>query len=243
MKNIRILPTKGTGAVYISKDVTPNLYSNWRGEGHHIYITSKEYIGLSYYLDGDLVRKGVIDDKDYWEVRKDYEKIILTTDPKLIEDGVQGIDSEFVMWFINNPTCERVEIQTDKVYNKNGDNISYYKIIIPQEEPKQDWIYNNPQCKQIESCSKSLSKKCICPKEESKQETIEEIVGTLDTNQMDKLDIFLNGMEWKDKQNKELYDDLIDLLERLRPIYREDSDLHQKYEQKRLDLIEVLKKK
>jgi hypothetical protein len=129
MKNIRILPTKGTGAVYISKDVTPNLYSNWRGEGHHIYITSKEYIGLSYYLDGDLVRKGVIDDKDYWEVRKDYEKIILTTDPKLIEDGVQGIDSEFVMWFINNPSCEFVKIGKE-IWN---DKTTSYKIIIPKE--------------------------------------------------------------------------------------------------------------
>lgn len=80
-------------------------------------------------------------------------------------------------------------------------------------------------------------------KEEPKQETIEGILETLDTKQLDELDIFLKGVEWKDKQNKELYDDLIDLLERLRPIYREDSDLHQKYEQKRLDLIEVLKKK
>ena len=36
--------------------------------------------------------------------------------------------------------------------------------------PKEDWIRKNPQCRQIESCSKSLSKKCICPKEEPKQE-------------------------------------------------------------------------
>ena len=128
MKNIHVLPTKGTGAVYISKDVIPNLYSNWRGEGHHIYITSKEYIGLSYYLEGDLVRKGVIDDKDYWEVRKDYEKIILTTDPKLIEDGVQGIDNVFVTWFINNPTCEFVKIDE---YNTFGvDNWNYLIVIV-----------------------------------------------------------------------------------------------------------------
>ncbi len=33
------------------------------------------------------------------------------------------------------------------------------------------WISNNPQCKLIESCYNSLSKKCICPKEEPKQET------------------------------------------------------------------------
>jgi hypothetical protein len=62
------------------------------------------------------------------------------------------------------------------------DNPPFYgnlkrKIIIPQEEPNYniklevEWVLNNPQCKQIESCSKSLSKKCICPKEESKQET------------------------------------------------------------------------
>jgi hypothetical protein len=176
-------------------------------------------------LDGDLVRKGVIDDKDYWEVRKDYEKIILTTDPKLIEDGVQGIDSEFVMWFINNPSCEFVKIGKE-IWN---DKTTSYKIIIPKEG-MNCWSGK----KGVEGWP---------GKEEPKQETIEEIVETLDTNQMDKLDIFLNGMEWKDKQNKELYDDLIDLLERLRPIYREDSDLHQKYEQKRLDLIEVLKKK
>jgi hypothetical protein len=36
------------------------------------------------------------------------------------------------------------------------------------------WISNNLQCKQIESCYNSLSKKCICPKEEPKQETLEE---------------------------------------------------------------------
>ena len=38
------------------------------------------------------------------------------------------------------------------------------------ENPKKDWLSFNPQCKQTESCSNSLSKKCICPKEEPKQE-------------------------------------------------------------------------
>jgi len=62
----------------------------------NIYITSDEYIGLSYYLDGNLIRKGVIDDENYWEVRKEYKKIILTTDPELIKDGVQAIPDEFL---------------------------------------------------------------------------------------------------------------------------------------------------
>ena len=43
------------------------------------------------------------------------------------------------------------------------------------------------------------------PKEESKQQTIEEIVETLDTKQLDKLDIFLKGVQWKEEQDKKKY--------------------------------------
>ena len=34
---------------------------------------------------------------------------------------------------------------------------------------KTKWISENPQCKQIESCYNSLSKKCICPTEQPKE--------------------------------------------------------------------------
>jgi DNA polymerase IIIc chi subunit len=37
------------------------------------------------------------------------------------------------------------------------------------------WISNNPQCKLIESCYNSISKKCICPKEEPKQDLEKEM--------------------------------------------------------------------
>jgi hypothetical protein len=104
----------------------------------NIYITSDEYIGLSYYLDGNLVRKGVVDDKDYWEVRKDYKKIILTTDQDLIKDGVQAIDDEFLEWFVKNPSCEEVEVEMNQGrYYDYGGNVhitNAYKIIIPKEE-------------------------------------------------------------------------------------------------------------
>jgi hypothetical protein len=75
-------------------------------------------------------------------------KIILTTDQDLIKDGVQAIDDEFLEWFVKNPSCESVEIkekqhfEADKSKRINPLNGVYYsyKIIIPQEEPKQETL-------------------------------------------------------------------------------------------------------
>jgi hypothetical protein len=49
--------------------------------------------------------------------------------------------------------------------------------------------------------------------------------------------------QWQQEQDKNKYSELIDLLERLRPIYREDTDLHQKYEEKRVEIIKQFKNK
>lgn len=68
------------------------------------------------------------------------KKIILTTDVQLIEYGVQAIDDDFLVWFINNQSCESVEIkqeETNPNYEYNWENRFTYKIIIPKEEPKQ----------------------------------------------------------------------------------------------------------
>jgi hypothetical protein len=77
------------------------------------------------------------------------KKIILTTDEDLIKDGVQAIDDEFLQWFVKNPSCEEVEVES---FCKHGDNCpsqgAYdkqylcdigYKIIIPKEEPKKSF--------------------------------------------------------------------------------------------------------
>lgn len=114
---------------------------------------------------------------------EDVKKITLTTDQDLINDGVQAIDDEFLEWFIKNPSCEEVVVEKKMLCNycgeENCDNLRcrgyvdnvWYEIIIPKEESNYnmkdeiEWVSNNPQCKQIESCYNSLSKKCICPKE------------------------------------------------------------------------------
>ena len=76
---------------------------------HHMYITNDEeikegdwclYLGLSM----TWFKLIEIDDyKLYWGSREYFnknlcKKIILTTDPKLIEDKVQQIDDEFLEW-------------------------------------------------------------------------------------------------------------------------------------------------
>ena len=70
------------------------------------------------------------------------KKIILTTDQDLINDGVQAIDDEFLEWFVNNPSCEEVEVKLENYYASGAlqPNLWQYKIIIPKEEPKQETI-------------------------------------------------------------------------------------------------------
>jgi hypothetical protein len=210
MKNIHVLPTDKPSRLHITSKLM--LYPNGlmpKSQGlcknQHIYITSKEYIGLSYYLDGDLVRKGVIDDKDYWEVRKDYEKIILTTDPKLIEDGVQAIDDEFLEWFVKNPSCEYIKTEKEKVILGEVAGTTYidynYKIIIPKEEPKQ-----TAQEYEQQGMEKYAH--------EFKQETLEEAYLNKLIDEANKeftldrklaKDVAIKYAKWQQEQDKKLY--------------------------------------
>jgi hypothetical protein len=114
------------------------------------------------------------------------KKIILTTDQDLIKDGVQAIDDEFLEWFVKNPSCEFVEVdkEEDELVSPKNPKIRFnylqdppsfisaeslnnmiltykYKIIIPQEKPKQE---HNKYL----SCCRS-KEECHC-KEEPKQE-------------------------------------------------------------------------
>jgi hypothetical protein len=140
MKNIHVVPTDKPSRLYVDSqnNICITDVEMKSGNKQHIYITSDEYIGLSYYLDGNLVRKGVVDDKEYWEVRKDYKKIILTTDQDLIKDGVQAIDDEFLEWFVKNPSCEYIQTTELSLFNGDTGESGHYKyeIIIPQVEPK-----------------------------------------------------------------------------------------------------------
>jgi hypothetical protein len=108
------------------------------GTFYNIYITSEnEDINENDYIitkDGRLIQVDYLLSKDL----EGASKIILSTHPTLISDGVQSIDDEFLKWFVKNPSCEEVKIES---WQTKGEWNLDYKIIIPQEEPKQ--IYYN----------------------------------------------------------------------------------------------------
>jgi hypothetical protein len=161
MKNIHLLPTDKPSRLAYDFDklilnsrlLSPILYKT-----QHIYITSDEEIKYDeYYLswqDYYNPPKYVIYVKSSG-VNGDGKKIILTTDPDLIADGVQEIGDEFLEWFVKNPSCEEVEVEIETTsiqlpqqqLSENSYDLAFrwinkkvYKIIIPQEEPKQETL-------------------------------------------------------------------------------------------------------
>jgi hypothetical protein len=103
----------------------------------NIYITSDEEIkeGDWYVcLDNSIRQASRVWDTAYGKCPN--KKIILTTDNQLIQDGVQAIDDDFLEWFVNNPSCEFVEVEEfEPIYgHQNNSNSVLYKIIIPKED-------------------------------------------------------------------------------------------------------------
>ena len=189
----------------------------------HIYITSDEEIKEGNWVF-DSTNYGLI--HKVWEVTekhfsfKDslharglkstnrnlkchFKKIILTTDPDLIADGVQAIDYEFLQWFVNNPNCERVDFfkleyseysnskclkcgfieNHDKVDTEDCpkcSNTTYehfynqYKLIIPKEKTIEEAAERMlPDFKLTQDVFDFVFK-INTPTSEPKQETLEE---------------------------------------------------------------------
>jgi hypothetical protein len=141
----------------------------------HIYITNSEEIkeGDWFHLDmsdndrpdeihqmgtNKRSKTGGINFSEPNSWTRSCKKIILTTDQDLIKDGVQPIDDEFLEWFVNNPNREWVEVIYDKDAFPYGvetaKEYGWYKIIIPQEEPKIDSIFNEANVRFSETLDK-----------------------------------------------------------------------------------------
>jgi hypothetical protein len=245
MKNVFLLPTDKPSRLYQKENrfqLSTHPAIDW-------YISSASYKPVNIYItsdeeikEGDWIKWG---DAIYKANRKyipPFKKIILTTDQNLIVDGVQSIEDNFLEWFVKNPSCESVEIdeKTNKEIQielgtwghdegllvseleewlKNGGEL--YKIIIPQEEPKQEY---QSECICENSCRGFVNVKC---KQLKKQETLEEaaeriLLGEdLDLSDYDKrhiLKAMLSIAKWKQEQDKKMYSEkeVIEIVEKSR---------------------------
>jgi len=146
MKNLHLIPTDKPSRLHYFTANKAGYYLYPNNElivprnpnciNQNIYITSDEEIkeGDWFYntLYNFIARTGDITAYDF--------KIILTTNKLLIKDGVQAIDEEFLQWFVKNSNCEKVEVETDRVFRfdefHGREFFNRHKIIIPKEEPK-----------------------------------------------------------------------------------------------------------
>jgi hypothetical protein len=199
MKNIHLLPTDKPSRLWVNnlkrrlELESENLIGS--NTAQHIYITSDEEI-----KEGDAV---IHDFGMGYELENPCDsdnlksntisKIILTTDQDLIADGVQAIDDEFLEWFVKNPSCEFVEVvKTNKLIDNYAD----------EEKDKWEVRYH-----------------IYIPKEEPKQETLEEAAQNycdIPKNQsgdkykfsaQDRLlyNTFIEGAKWQKEQDKNKY--------------------------------------
>ena len=185
MKNIHLIRARESRLYYTISMSGYNLKLSERPiskssevRPQNIYITSDEEIKPNTYclINGVLckteIREGKIVSRQLTGggtmdiCKSEYLEIILTTDDRLIADGVQAIDDDFLEWFVKNPSCEEIEVEEEDYsqkcrecgevvkrgyccnkgcFMKSGnfiptDENSKYKIIIPKEEPKTAWV-------------------------------------------------------------------------------------------------------
>ncbi len=152
MKNIHVLPTDKPSRLHFTDFEEELVFTpkSWQLDGVNIYITSDEKI-----KEGDWILVPSTDGKTYFDFSNSFPKkaksnyasnnfvfkIILTTDADLIKNGVQEIDNEFLEWFVKNPSCEEIFVNTIEGFDFKLDKYVYnYKIIIPKEERKQETL-------------------------------------------------------------------------------------------------------
>ena len=212
MKNIYVIPTDKPSRLY-SKDgnhiLDTTMAIDWYISSacykpHNIYITTSKDIevGDYYYLPRvNSIYKCIEDATGLnLERRLGVSKIILTTDPELINDGVQGIDDEFLNWFIKNPGCDYVKVEVTEIscIIPNFGDVDKYRIVIPKEEPKQITSLDGDG---LGGIPKGVLTMLIGEKEETLEGAAEMYAKQFDyAEDSDAYSDFIEGAKWQQEQ-------------------------------------------
>jgi hypothetical protein len=141
MKNIFIIPTNkpsrlakhSSGSFHIVSYIA-HKKGLYKMTNQHIYITSDEEIKeVDWVIECSLNWVFKMHKHGLPNYNPNKKKIILTTDPDLIKDGVQAINDKFLEWFVKNSSCEFVEFKR-RYSDFTVDPFVGYEIFIPQEE-------------------------------------------------------------------------------------------------------------
>jgi hypothetical protein len=155
MKNLHLIATDKPSVLILRQD-RKLFFTGYGGQLGKIHGLRKDVPKNIYITNDEEIKEGdwVVATEGIWKdtitkitgtpITDVWKKIILTTDQDLI--GVQPIDDEFLEWYVNNPSCEEVEVMTDAFTVKEmsmlpiGTGNFKYKIIIPKEELKQETL-------------------------------------------------------------------------------------------------------
>jgi translation initiation factor 2 beta subunit (eIF-2beta)/eIF-5 len=275
MKNIHLIPTENNSPLVHST----NKYGGYSLSRHyypmremgdsyqHIYITSDEEIKEGDWLFSSktnnifkadsieyLESHNMIEDfnKSFYINSKYSKKIILTTDQDLIKDGVQSIDDKFLEWFVKNPSCERVEVESNyrvksgtiEEHKQGVAGYEYYKykIIIPQDEAKTN-LESLPFPELVEELAKYYEKVPLV--EEPKQETVEEAAEIYIKADLKKTplywlfhDSFIAGAKWQQERmysEEEVFNlcgDFAIFVQQKRPSYKKQLEWFKQFKKK-----------
>ena len=138
MKNIHILPTDKPSRFYsiagsyaksegfaFGEQYIPDTRNTFKNCNIYITTTDEEIKdGEWMYVEGvDAMAYGIARRSRHMQPEHfgNCKKIVLTTDPELIKEGVQAIDDNFLEWFIKNPKSENVYVYKEyKQVNQNN---------------------------------------------------------------------------------------------------------------------------
>jgi hypothetical protein len=155
MRNIFLIPTSMESRLWRDLDSNKLTFSNLSNpnsnectkcSNEYVYITSEEELKepcwcintIKNTWDKDLIYyQGAMPQYHFIG----FKKIVMTNDPKLIEDGVQEIGDNFFEWLVLNPTCQEVEIgKTNKLLDVYEDEWEVrYHIYDIHEKPKKNF--------------------------------------------------------------------------------------------------------
>jgi len=208
MKNLHVLPTDKPSRLMIDTIenklyLQPILHEKTINVlPQHVYITSNEEIKEGDWFLEDDIENLIFQRRNskVYSLPDSAKKIILTTDQDLINDNVQAIDNEFLEWFVKNPSCEEIEAKIVSTWWNSGIKKDYYKIIIPQEEPKTGYVKSKTEFLGVEFTLKDGSKQFV-PIQSTLEEAAEKHADIYVENESEYTSVIPEHIKWGNRKH------------------------------------------